>query len=61
MTTQNKNTKTEELKLRSYRLANHQYESVKKLSKQFTKSRKEKTSESQVIREAIEAYVYQNS
>lgn len=60
MTTKKKPETTEPLKLKAFRLAEHHTRAVKKLSRQFTKSRKEKTSESQIVREAIEAFEYQN-
>lgn len=50
----------EVMQLIGFRLTKDQRGSVKKLSKKFSKERKEKTSESQVVREAIEAYAYQN-
>lgn len=53
--------KGEQLILTAYRLNPHHKKAVKTLARKFTKSRKERTSESQIVREAIEAYEYSNS
>lgn len=61
MTTKTKKALVEHPTLTGFRLMKHHKKAVKKLAKNFTRVRKEKISESQVVREAIEAFEYQNT